>query len=511
MASFDALIIGASLDGLVAGAFLAQAGLKCAIIERSEMLGGTFRDGDVVPEVRAPALRHDIESFPADVSAQLGLSRYGLSFVRSPGSVSITPAGMFLAPNDIDATLHAVTEGSKRDGEALAAMLAEFERLAQVLRPALSEAPVHPFANKGAALRLLRTGGGIDLIDSLAASASDYLEQRLESPTLREHLALEALALTGLAPNERGTAFLLAFAAARRRLLGQGLKPEGGAKALIDALLQAFAGGGGELLTGRDALTIVVRGGRVRGVALTTGDTIHARYVFSSLDLRRTFLTLLDASSLPAPLAEGVRRYRTRGHIAKVALALDGQPSFTDMPRDFLGGQIMISPGMNTIATQLREAREGMVPVRPWLDIRVAGQANKRNLISVLVHGVPYQPNGGWTTGRQEELIGGVLHMLEEAAPGLAAKVTSARLASPQDFETEYRLSGGDLMGGAYIPSQLLWNRPLPEVSEYAMPAEGLYLCGGSVHPGGMMPGQNGANAARTLLTKLGKPGGTRG
>jgi phytoene dehydrogenase-like protein len=151
------------------------------------------------------------------------------------------------------------------------------------------------------------------------------------------------------------------------------------------------------------------------------------------------------------------------------------------------------------------------VPVRPWLDIRVAGTPGRLNLISVMVHGVPYHPSGGWTTGRQEELIAGVLQMLEEAAPGVASKVTVARLTTPQEFENEYRLSGGDLMGGALIPSQLLWNRPLPMIADYAMTLDGLYLCGPSVHPGGLLPGQNGANAARALLSKLGKAGGTRG
>jgi phytoene dehydrogenase-like protein len=48
-------------------------------------------------------------------------------------------------------------------------------------------------------------------------------------------------------------------------------------------------------------------------------------------------------------------------------------------------------------------------------------------------------------------------------------------------------------------------------IAEYAMPAEGLYLCGSSVHPGGLTPGQNGANAARALLAKIGKLGGARG
>ncbi len=49
------------------------------------------------------------------------------------------------------------------------------------------------------------------------------------------------------------------------------------------------------------------------------------------------------------------------------------------------------------------------------------------------------------------------------------------------------------------IRSQILENRPVPELSNYKTPVEGLYLTGSSTHPGGLLTGGPGYNTARAI------------
>ena len=45
--------------------------------------------------------------------------------------------------------------------------------------------------------------------------------------------------------------------------------------------------------------------------------------------------------------------------------------------------------------------------------------------------------------------------------------------------------------------------RPLPELSQYRTPIEGLYLTGASTHPGGGVSGASGRSAASAVLADL--------
>ena len=50
------------------------------------------------------------------------------------------------------------------------------------------------------------------------------------------------------------------------------------------------------------------------------------------------------------------------------------------------------------------------------------------------------------------------------------------------------------------------WNRPFAGAGNYRTPVPGLYLCGGSTHPGGNVTGLCGYNAARVIASDTAKP-----
>ena len=56
---------------------------------------------------------------------------------------------------------------------------------------------------------------------------------------------------------------------------------------------------------------------------------------------------------------------------------------------------------------------------------------------------------------------------------------------------------------GAYIPEQLGYNRPHPDVSDFRTPIGKLYLCGSSSHVGGAVTGAPGYNCANAIAEDL--------
>jgi phytoene dehydrogenase-like protein len=84
--------------------------------------------------------------------------------------------------------------------------------------------------------------------------------------------------------------------------------------------------------------------------------------------------------------------------------------------------------------------------------------------------------------------------------------VLDAYSRSPLDIERSLpNMARGDLLIGSFANGQVGWNRPFPGAGTYRTPVPGLYLCGGSTHPGGNVTGLCGYNAARVIAADTGK------
>src|SRR5690606_38238474 len=82
-------------------------------------------------------------------------------------------------------------------------------------------------------------------------------------------------------------------------------------------------------------------------------------------------------------------------------------------------------------------------------------------------------------------------------APNLEKSVLSAFTRTPLDIERELpNMRRGDLLVGSFANGQIGSNRPFAGAGTYRTPVPGLYLCGGSTHPGGNVTGLCGYNAA---------------
>jgi phytoene dehydrogenase-like protein len=100
---------------------------------------------------------------------------------------------------------------------------------------------------------------------------------------------------------------------------------------------------------------------------------------------------------------------------------------------------------------------------------------------------MPLQPEGGWAKHR-ETLRKKILATLETYAPGLADRVTSTVLITPDESAALY----GTTADGTASLTRLL----SPFESRIRTPIAGLYLCGADAEPFDVISGRAGRMAA---------------
>ena len=119
---------------------------------------------------------------------------------------------------------------------------------------------------------------------------------------------------------------------------------------------------------------------------------------------------------------------------------------------------------------------------------------------------------GGWDK-RGKELEDAILAKWQKAAPNFKREnVITTTYETPEDIAIRFpNMRRGGIKHGDYKPIQLGCFRPNQDCSSSNTPIEGLYTCGASNYPGGLVlggPGYIGANKVAEDLgvTKWWKP-----
>jgi phytoene dehydrogenase-like protein len=527
-APYDAIVIGAGLNGLVAAAYLAKAGQRVLVLERRNITGGTAVTEEIFPGFRFDTCRHDTGWIPPRIISDLKLKRHGLELVDVDASVFAPHPGggrndYLLLHHDPQRSAALIRKHSQSDAEKWPAFATRIARLAGFLKAAYaSPAPdidstsfgdLLSLASLGTRLRvLLGKTEMVELLRTVPMSVGELLDDWFETDALKG--VVGARGVTGImqGPRSGGTAFVLLHHQVGRPV-GAFRAPyaiRGGVGSLARALATAATSFGAEIRTGVEVTRVDTKGGRAAGVVLRTGDEIAARRVVSGADPRRTFLDLCDPSRLDPNFVRAVRNVRYRGAWAKVNLALGTLPAFTALREGgetTLRGTISIASSLNYLERAYDDAKYGRVSERPHLEIRIPSLADAtlappgRHVMSIEVQYAPYHlRDGEWDDHARDALGDRVIETLAAYAPDLPGTVLHRQVLTPLDLENTFGLTEGHAYQGEMTLDQILFMRPVAGWSRYRTPVRDLYLCGAATHPGGGIAGGAGANASREIL-----------
>jgi phytoene dehydrogenase-like protein len=547
---YDAIVIGGGHNGLISAAYLARAGLRTLVLERRHVLGGAAVTEEIYPGFRFSVFSYVVSLLRPEIIRELDLPRHGLDILPLDGTFTplhegqgraapIGPDGEKIGTgdylwrvNDHGRTVRELRRWSKLDAEAYEEYGQLMVDMARFIKPILSIVPPDPASNDPRPLLplggLLRSFQKLSerqqavFVQLMTMSAFDFLSQWFETDPLKATMAASGIIGTFQGIKSPGTAYVLLH-----HYMGEidgafrawGI-PKGGTGGISSAIASAARANGAELRTEAPVARIRTRGGRATGVVLESGEEIEAAAVLSSLDVRRTFLDLLEPGSVDATFEADVRRFKFRGSSGKVNMALDGLPSFSALPGpgEHLRGAISISPSTDDMERAYDDAKYGHWSRKPYIDIVIPTLVDPsmappgKHVMSCFVQYAPYQLEaglGGWD--EQREAFGdAVVNRIAEFAPDLPAKILHRQVITPLDIERTTGLTEGNIFQGELSLEQLFFSRPVPGYARFRTPVRDLWLCGSSTHPGGGIMGANGRIAAVELLaSRRHRPGGS--
>lgn len=521
--AWDAIVIGAGHNGLVAAATLARAKLRVLVLERRPVIGGATVTEEIIPGYRFSRLSYVNSLFRPEIARELRLDRHGLELLpRNPSSFTPLPDGrsLLLGP---DPALNAreIAKFSARDADAFPRYEAALERLARFVEPLLDEPPVDPASrrlrDRLEALRLLartrRLGPDLyRLVRMIAAPANALLDEWFESEPLKATLATDAIIGAMASPSTPGTAYVLFHHVMGETQGARGVWAyiRGGMGSLASALASAARELGVEIRTESPVARILTDGDRVTGVATMKGDEHRAPLVLSSADPHVTFLKLVEPSVLPEDFRSRIESLDFTSAVFKLNVALDGVPEFRAAPGKeagpWLRGTIHIAPDRDYIERAYDDARRGRPSEQPVLECTIPSVIDDslappgKHVLGMFVQYAPNRLAEGTWDDAKAPFVERCLGVLEEYAPGVRSRIVGIDALSPLDLEREFSLTGGNIFHGAMTLDQLAFLRPAPGWSRYRTPVFGLLLCGAGAHPGGGVIGAAGRNAAREAL-----------
>jgi phytoene dehydrogenase-like protein len=520
---YDAIIVGAGHNGLVTACYLARAGLRVLVLERRHVVGGACVTEETFPGFKVSTAAYVNSLFRKEIVRDLRLADYGYQVLaRDPSSFTPYPDGrsLMLGP-DPNLTHREIAKFSPRDAERYPQYEAMLERVAAVVEPTITLTPpdllrpglddLAKLFSLGRAFRRLGTGAG-EAVEMLSGAARPILDRWFESDQLKSTLATDAVIGMMASPSMPGTAYVLFHHVmgetdGKRGVWGY---VRGGMGGLTQALAAAARDLGAEIRCEAEVASILVRDGRVTGVALIGGDEFASPIVASNADAHVTFTRLIDPKVLPQEFVEAVRRISYDSASLKINVALAELPSFRACPGTDPGpqhrGTIHICPDQDYIERGYDDAKYGQPSVRPILECTIPSVVDPtvappgQHLMSIFVQYAPYVlRDGDWDTLR-EPFADRCFALLDEYAPNFTRSVLARQVLTPLDLERVFNLTGGNIFQGAMSPSQLFAFRPVPGYAGYRTPIGGLFLCGAAAHPGGGVIGAAGLNAAREIL-----------
>lgn len=470
--TYDVVVVGSGVNGMVAASLSAQRGLSVLLLEGRESLGGGVR----TEPLTLPGFWHDtcsaIHPFgrSSPVLGDMHLERHGLEWIEPdvPLAHPLPDQPAVLLQRDIEATAESIGgESGARYRGLMRTVASDWPHLRdQLLGPPLRIPAPNLLP------RLARFGG---LALTSAAMLGGALGER--GGALWAGLAGHSLLPMG-ALSSSAVAMVLGVNA---HLVGWPM-PRGGSVAIANALESRLREQGVEIETSRPVESL---------------QTLP-RHRALMLDLSAKPVLRLLGPLLPPGRRRALSRFRLGPGIFKIDYALSAPMPWSD-PSVARAGTVHLGGTLEQIGRSEAAVWQGRVHDEPFLlGVQSSLFDSTRAPAGQHTFWVYMHVPNGWT-GDGTELIE---RQLERSAPGFRDLVLGRRAMGVAEFQADNpNYVGGDILGGA----NTLWQiacRPFLSPDPYYLGSKA-FCCSASVPPGGGIHGMGGYHATRSMLARV--------
>lgn len=510
---YDDVIIGAGHNGLTAAAYLARAGRRVLLLERSDRVGGAAVSARAFEGVDARLSRYSylVSLLPRSIVTDLDLDlrlirRRFSSYTPIPGDPG---RGLLVDTADEVATrarFRAVTGGDEAYSSWLA-FYARMARVAELVFPTVLE----PLRSREEMRSLV---GDSSLFDALTTRPlGELIESVTDDDTIRGVIATDALIGTFASMSEQDLRQNVCFL---YHLIGGGTGdwdvPVGGMGALTTSLAAAVTAAGAEIVTGANVQSLDPSSGEV----LWDGDHAVATNILAACSPTMLNEMLAESGAEPVPTEKNVE-----GAQLKVNMVLERLPRLKDPsvdPESAFGGTLHINEGYAQLEAAHDAARLGQIPELPPCEVychtlsdrSILGpglavtEAQTLTLFGLHLPARLFRddPEGSRRTALEATLrsLDSVLAepirdvLLRDADGEPCLEVTT-----PVDLEASLGMPGGNIW---HRSLQWPWAETAAEVGTWGVetPYANVFIAGAGARRGGGVSGIPGHNAARAIL-----------
>lgn len=502
---YDIVIAGGGHNGLLAGAYLAKAGLSVCVIEKQPWVGG----GAVTRELTVPGFKHDecsighmlVQPNPLIKNDELKLlSKYGLKYIYPETATTVLfPDDTFIAfYSDTDKTCQSIARISERDAEAYRKFSEFVDQAFDFLTMGMFSPPA-AFGNTAAFLE--ESEFGREILRALSISQLDVCEDWFESDKMK--IACSRVTSEGMiSPQTKGTGIVMFWYFAVVHKYGLCV-PEGGSGQISESLRRCLEDLGGVVRTSSIIKNFKVSGGECQGLILEDGEEILAKKaVVAGLNIKQ-IPGLVGVGNLPSDYVRQIERTQASEYFPfHIELALNQAPKYKASLSAVESSFLEFAPSdiyeylkvFDDLKLGIPTAEIPLLIV-PTIFDKTRAPEGKHSLYNYNYAPFSLKDGGAekWDKIKDQFIEESLAFIRSRTVNMDSANILGTWARSPLDLARHNpAFPQGDFMHiGTYL-YQTMGNRPVP-IWNYRTPIKKLYICGASTHPG---PGVNGAARA---------------
>ncbi|MGB2855488.1 MAG: NAD(P)/FAD-dependent oxidoreductase, partial [Dehalococcoidia bacterium] len=423
---WDVIIIGGGPNGLMAGAYLAKAGLKVVVVERRYEIGG----GLATEEVLFPGYysnMHAVYHMLVDLMPVLrdfDMDRHALQWTKPNAQTGMVfeDGTSLLLTHMLEDTKDSITKFSYKDAVAFGKLMRGWKRIvSDIIGPATFVPPMSPL---DISIAMQRTKVGNEMLELVEQSPLEIITKNFENDKVRAFL-LYITCMWGLDPRETGIGMFVAL------YLDRAMNKcycDGGSHKFAGALAREIVANGGTIMDAAEVTKILMGNGRVAGVETLEGRVLRSKVVMSTLDPQTTFFDLLGAEHMPADLKDQVEGWKLdKWSFNTLHVASKEQPKYAcddpwvnDAFMTVFGIESMdqlLAHWDNVVAGNIADNFGGHATCESYFDPHLV-HSPYGGYVSFFQMHAPYDIEGGWDK-RGPELEEAILAKWQKAAPNM--------------------------------------------------------------------------------------------